>query len=80
MRSLRAKRYLRFWILMAAIDVLLVSFTSPLSFYAGIVFSQESYSPKFWGIMIIQVVCNAISLILGYIISWLIYSKGEKPE
>jgi len=78
MKNLRAKnkKWMARWVMMAAVDVVLVSFTSPLSVYIGITFEQNGLSPKFWALLGIQIFCNGISLILGYIISWLIYSKG----
>jgi hypothetical protein len=75
-KSLPAKKiFLLRWIVMAAIDVILVSLIYPLSFYAGMLYSQSGYCLKLWGIMAIIVFCNAFSLIAGYCISWWIFNK-----
>jgi len=63
------------WVLMASIDVILMSITQPMSFYIGMIFSIQGFSPRVWLCLLFLIFANTVSLLLGYVISWLIYSK-----
>jgi len=67
------------WLMMAIIDILLVSLATPLSFYSAIKFDQGEML-QFWLFITIVIIINAISYALSWLVSWMIFSKGNKDE
>lgn len=67
------KSRLRVWLIMAGIDICVVSLLTPLSFYVALLYSSQD--PKFPLFMGLLIFLNAITYSLGWVVSWKIYSK-----
>ena len=73
---LKDKTTLRFWLMMAVIDVGISTVLWPLGFYVALQWDNADYF-RFWLLMGGMMLLSAISYGLSWFVSWKIYSKGQ---
>ncbi len=73
---MRNPRRLR-WLAMAALDILIVSVALPLDFYVALQWDGAGFTMRFGLLMGLAILLNAASYSLGWLVSYLIYTKGD---
>jgi hypothetical protein len=67
----------RKWLLMAVVDILLVSISTPLAFYVALLYDQGE-SAKFAWFMVLVIILNAISYSFGWLVSFRLFKNTER--
>ena len=66
MRNLRLDK----WLLIQAIDIILVAVSTPLAFYIALQFDKEGFSPAFLLLLILLSLLGAINAVISWI-AWI---------
>ncbi len=63
------------WVVMATADILIASILVPLNFYVALMFDSGGFCFRFWVLLGVIIFLNALTYLLGWIVSYLIYTS-----